>query len=208
MTMGILTHLLMMWCNRGATNKCSTGLFCLTSLLLIVIIVGGNIQTSSRHFDVVTELKTCEYSKLQAVATAYTAGYESTGKRRSHKLYGITSSGVKALQFHTIAMDSSVPFGTLVYIPMFKSKPNKGWFVVQDRGGAVRLDRGQKGVHKVDIYIESRNDALKFGRKSIEIYIPQNQGGNKGYGKCSFIPSKFRFGTRLPSGRWVGSGSY
>ena len=96
---------------------------------------------------------------FDGVVTAYTAGYESTQKRKGHPLYGVTTSGTKAKQGRTIAMDKRFPFGTLVKIEGFDDV-----FLVEDRGFKI------KG-NKVDIYFENVEDAIKFGKQKRKIYI-------------------------------------
>ena len=78
------------------------------------------------------------------------------------KTNGITSSGALASQWYTLAAGSVYPIGTVIYIPYFKDKPNGGWFVVQDRGGAISSDR-------LDIFYNSHSSALQFGRRYLEI---------------------------------------
>ncbi len=105
------------------------------------------------------------FRKDYYLLTAYTAGKESTDKDPSHPLYGITASGEKAKPWETIAADPEIPFGTVVYIPYFKNKPNHGIFVVKDRGGAIR------GKH-FDIYMTQLREALLFGvHKHEEVYF-------------------------------------
>jgi len=54
---------------------------------------------------------------LPFIATAYTAGPESTGKYPGHPAYGITKSGQPVVEGRTIAVDPTViPLGTWVYI--------------------------------------------------------------------------------------------
>lgn len=96
---------------------------------------------------------------FDGVVTAYTAGYESTQKRKGHPLYGVTASGTKAKQGRTIAMDNSIPFGTLVRIEGFNEI-----FRVEDRGSKI------KG-NKVDVYFENVEDAIKFGKQKRKIFI-------------------------------------
>ena len=96
---------------------------------------------------------------FDGVVTAYTAGYESTQKRKGHPLYGVTASGTKVKQGRTIAMDKRFPFGTLVKIEGFDDV-----FRVEDRGFKI------KG-NKVDIYFENVEDAIKFGKQKRKIYI-------------------------------------
>ena len=80
------------------------------------------------------------------------------------KSTGITASGARASEWYTIAAGSCYPIGTVIYIPYFKDKPNGGWFVVQDRGGAISSDR-------IDIYMGSHSQALQFGRRNLTCYV-------------------------------------
>lgn len=80
------------------------------------------------------------------------------------KTNGITASGAKASPWYTIAASSTFKLGTVVYIPYFQNQPNGGWFVVQDRGGAISGNR-------IDIYMASHSQALGFGRRNLECYI-------------------------------------
>lgn len=91
--------------------------------------------------------------------TAYTASIEECGKTD-----GITASGEKAQEYHTLAAGPSIPFGTKIYIPEFMKT-----FVVEDRGGAITDNH-------LDIYMERLEDAKKFGRKDIYVFIIQGDG--------------------------------
>lgn len=82
------------------------------------------------------------------------------------KTNGITASGAKASQWCTIAAGSCYPMGTVIYIPYFKNKPNGGWFVVQDRGGAISSNR-------IDVFMGSHSQALQFGRRNLTCYVYQ-----------------------------------
>lgn len=82
------------------------------------------------------------------------------------KTNGITASGAKASQWCTIAAGSCYPMGTVIYIPYFKDKPNGGWFVVQDRGGAISSNR-------IDVFMGSHSQALQFGRRNLTCYVYQ-----------------------------------
>ncbi len=91
--------------------------------------------------------------------SAYCACIKCCGKTN-----GITASGAKATQWYTVAAGSGYAIGTIIYIPALKDKPNGGWFVVQDRGGAISNS-------KLDIYMNSHTSALQYGRKSLEAYV-------------------------------------
>lgn len=95
-------------------------------------------------------------------ASAYTAS--TCGKSASSSSYGITSSGAKATAWYTVAAGKAYAVGTIIYIPYFANKPNGGWFVVQDRGGAI-------SNNKLDIYMSTYNECVSFGRRNLECYI-------------------------------------
>ena len=93
--------------------------------------------------------------------SAYCACVRCCGKSN-----GITSSGAQATEWYTVAAGSGYPIGTVIYIPALADKPNGGWFVVQDRGGAISNNR-------IDVYMGSHQAAINFGRRNLECYIYQ-----------------------------------
>ncbi len=101
--------------------------------------------------------------KTPVVKTFNTSAYCSCSKCCG-KSNGITSSGAKATSWYTVAAGSAYPVGTVIYIPALKNKPNGGWFVVQDRGGAI-------SNNKLDIYMSTHTGAIQFGRRSLECYV-------------------------------------
>lgn len=145
--------------------------FLILSLLVLVIIPkvldrdppqlpcrGDRVQLASRHSE------SEKGKRVTMWVTAYTAGPESTGKSPGHPFYGVTASGTKVREWRTVAAGNSIPFGTKIYIPAFKDKPNGGIFVVEDRGEAV-------GDDELDIYMERVEDALEWGRRQLEVFI-------------------------------------
>ncbi|WP_339321908.1 3D domain-containing protein [Paenibacillus sp. FSL W8-0194] len=110
---------------------------------------------------------------VKVMATGYTAGYESTGKRPSHPQYGITYSGVKVRRdkntISTIAADPRVfPLGTILYIPGY------GYAIVADVGSAI------KG-RKIDLYFDTTKQVYKeWGKKEVEVQVIK-----RGNGKCN-----------------------
>ena len=102
----------------------------------------------NREVETVQQSITEEY-----IITAYCACESCCGKTD-----GITASGVKAVEGVTVATDKSIPFGTKVYID------GVGERIVQDRGGAI------KG-NKIDLYFDSHEKALEFGRQTREVTI-------------------------------------
>ncbi|MNC46581.1 Cell wall-binding protein YocH precursor [compost metagenome] len=90
---------------------------------------------------------------LKFEVTAYTNGYESTRKRRGHKDYGRTASGVITKEGRTVSADPNIlPIGTIIYID------GVGKRRVEDTGSAI------KG-YKLDLFIEDLQEAKNFGRK-------------------------------------------
>jgi hypothetical protein len=64
----------------------------------------------------------------------------------------------------TLAADTRYrPFGTRIFIPDY------GWGVVEDRGSAI------KGPDRLDLYFSSHDDALKWGRRRVEVIIEDNR---------------------------------
>lgn len=94
--------------------------------------------------------------------SAYTAS--TCGKAAGSPGYGITSSGRQASSWYTIAAGSAYPIGTKIYIPYFANEPNGGWFVVEDRGGAISNNR-------LDVYMDTYGECINFGRRNLECYI-------------------------------------
>lgn len=94
--------------------------------------------------------------------SAYTAS--TCDKSPSSPTYGITASGAKATAWYTVAAGPAYPMGTIIYIPYFSDKANGGWFVVQDRGGAIKNN-------KLDVYMDTYGECQVFGRRNLECYI-------------------------------------
>ncbi|MBW4839950.1 MAG: 3D domain-containing protein [Paenibacillaceae bacterium] len=126
---------------------------------------------SPEHKQAQPERKKVETIKV--LATGYTAGYESTGKKPSHPQYGITYSGVKVRRdkdtVSTIAADLKIfPLGTILYIPGY------GYGVVADKGSAIR-------GHKIDLYFDTIKQVYKeWGKKEVEVQVVR-----KGEGKLT-----------------------
>ncbi|RST77657.1 hypothetical protein D4T97_004080 [Siminovitchia acidinfaciens] len=103
-----------------------------------------------------------QYPMKKVVATGYTAGVESTGKRPGHPSYGITYSGVKVKRdlYSTVAADPKVfPIGTILFIPGY------GYGVVADTGSAI------KG-NKIDLYYETVDEVYSnWGKRTLDIHI-------------------------------------
>lgn len=156
----------MRWIDINAKRKLKTTRTKRSSLIIGLLLVATTV-----HFGI------CEDSYVAPVpvqvevedplefvgifnCSAYTAGHESTGKRPGDKGYGITYSGAEVKEQHTIAADWLVlPEGTKVQIEGFGDTV----FVVEDTGSAIK-------ENKIDIYYESLDDALQFGRKDLAVW--------------------------------------
>jgi 3D (Asp-Asp-Asp) domain-containing protein len=120
-------------------------------------------RTTTTSSNVATMLSAKVDGITPVVKTFNTSAYCSCAKCCG-KTNGITASGAKATSWYTLAAGSAYPIGTIIYIPALKNKPNGGWFVVQDRGGAISNG-------KLDVYMSTHTQALQFGRKSLECYV-------------------------------------
>jgi uncharacterized protein YabE (DUF348 family) len=102
-------------------------------------------------------------STFKVQSTAYTAGYESTGKRPGDKGYGRTATGTIARRdpngYSTVAVDRRViPYGTKLYIEGY------GFAIAEDTGGAI------KG-NKIDVFFNTVSECMQWGRRYVNIYI-------------------------------------
>lgn len=83
--------------------------------------------------------------------TAYCACSKCCGKSD-----GITASGVKATAGRTVAVDTSIPFGTILIIDGHE-------YVAEDRGGSITENR-------IDIFMENHAEAINFGVQYKEVF--------------------------------------
>lgn len=97
-------------------------------------------------------------------ASAYDLSYESTGKRPGDRGYGLTASGTKARPGVASVDPRVIPLGTKLYIESLDGRPDYGYAVAEDTGGAI------KG-NKIDLFFSSRSEALRFGRRNVRVHI-------------------------------------
>ncbi len=124
---------------------------------------GGRIERSTAVVNAPeSELS---YSKvLTCNASAYDLSYASCGKNPGDRGYGITASGMAA-QRGVIAVDPRViPMGSRLYIESLDSYPDYGYAIAGDTGGAIKGNR-------VDLFMDSRSEALRFGRRKVKVYV-------------------------------------
>lgn len=141
-------------------------------ILLVCVLVTIGIYSPKEKPQVIYQTKIVEVQKEPQFevyeVTAYTAGYESTGKRPVDKGYGITASGQPVVEMWTIACPPEIPFGTKIYIAEVE------WtYSCQDRGSAITSGH-------LDIYMEELDRANMFGRQKMHIFIlPKLEEGSK-----------------------------
>jgi 3D (Asp-Asp-Asp) domain-containing protein len=143
------------------------GLCCLLSVCTCIFIQPREISTANltvaegNPATVVMETATVSRPKtMTVVATAYCSCKTCCGVYAENRPNGIvyTASGAVAKANHTIAVDTSViPFGTTVII-------NGNEYVAEDTGSAIEGNR-------IDIYFDNHEDALNWGRQTIEIEV-------------------------------------
>jgi 3D (Asp-Asp-Asp) domain-containing protein len=121
---------------------------------IIDVGIGGELGTTTN-----TSAPDFHYAaKYVMNASAYTAGYESTGKNPGDPGYGRTASGDQVRR-GIVAVDPNViPLGSKLYVEGY------GFSLASDTGSMI------KG-HKIDLFYESLDDAIKFGRRNLEVYL-------------------------------------
>ncbi|WP_145052481.1 3D domain-containing protein [Paenibacillus xylanexedens] len=97
--------------------------------------------------------KTEAKAKAKGVTFEVTAYSLGDGFTPSH---GITASGERVKEGRTMACSKELPFGTQIFFPDLDHT-----YTCTDRGGMITPGHA-------DIYMESRKQALKFGRQHLE----------------------------------------
>lgn len=110
-------------------------------------------QTSTTRTTAVTTeaVKTNTIPEGAIPMTIQCTAYTATGNA--------TASGVMPTANHTVATWNGLPFGTKIYIPATGIT-----YTVEDRGGAVT-----QGI--VDIYMNTYEECIQFGRQNLDAYI-------------------------------------
>ena len=110
-----------------------------------------------------------EYKQvIEATATAYCLCQKCCGKSPSSPGYGVTASGLKIVPgtgMKVIAVDPKViPLGSKVYVQGLNGAWDYGYAVAGDTGGAIKS-------MKIDLYMDSHEETLSWGRKKVNIYV-------------------------------------
>ena len=124
----------------------------------------ATVQASTENTPSVTNNKSSLASKVEGltpkVTTLNTSAYCAASCGGNTK----TACGATASPWYTVAAGKGYAIGTIIYIPYFADQPNGGWFVVQDRGGAISSNR-------IDVFMGSHSQALQFGRRNLTCYV-------------------------------------
>lgn len=92
-------------------------------------------------------------------ATAYDDTPQSQGK-----WVGKTATGMRP-QRGVVAVDPKViPLGTKLYVESLDNTSDYGFAVAGDTGGAIKGNR-------IDLFHNTRSEALSFGRRNVKVYI-------------------------------------
>ncbi len=103
-----------------------------------------------------------EIAGLHFVATAYTAAEDECDKPIGHPDYGRTASG-EMVRRGIVAVDTDViPMHSLIRIE--GAGDLSGVYEVKDTGGAIKGNR-------IDIYVPTKHEAYKFGKRNIKVFI-------------------------------------
>lgn len=103
---------------------------------------------------------TSSYSNvITCRATAYDGSYATLGKSSPKTALGTVPS------YGTVAVDPKViPLGTKLYIASADGSYIYGYCTASDTGGAIKGNR-------VDLFMNSRSDALNFGSRQVNVFI-------------------------------------
>jgi len=118
--------------------------------------IAGKFQSPYIFEGYVPISKNKEGTKFLANISAYTAATDECGKSD-----GITASGKIVEEYHTIACPPQFKFGTKIKIKGY------GTFVCEDRGGAIKSN-------KLDIYMKTKQQAFRFGRRNLIVEVIKN----------------------------------
>lgn len=80
---------------------------------------------------------------------------------------------------YAFAADRSLPFGARVFVPvglgvLDQVRAADRWFVIDDRGGALDTEARRYGVLRLDLRVREHAWAVRFGRRSLPVYVTTN----------------------------------
>ena len=133
---------------------------CSNALIIFILVVSPNTLKTSAISNNKSSLASKVEGLTPKVTTLNTSAYCAASCGGNTK----TACGATASPWYTVAAGKGYAIGTIIYIPYFADQPNGGWFVVQDRGGAISNNR-------LDVYMSSYSQCTSFGRRNLECYI-------------------------------------
>ena len=121
--------------------------------------VGEEISRGEEETEEITD----KYIAVNAIVTAY-APYDNKSGICNDGTSDTTATGTKP-KYGTLAADPKrIPYGTQIYIEGY------GFGVVEDTGSALRND---KENIRIDVFMDTYEEAIKWGRKEITICIKE-----------------------------------
>lgn len=88
------------------------------------------------------------------------------GEATAYSIDGITATGQKTMPGRIAVNPNQIPYGTKMYIVSSDGKYVYGYAQASDTGGFVR-----NGRTIADLYFNTENECIAFGRRNVEIYI-------------------------------------
>lgn len=126
---------------------------------IVEVEVVEEITTTETYYEPTTVEATTEMPSTEIDGMTYLGRYSLTAycscANCCGKSDGITASGTQATAGRTVACNS-LPMGTVISI-------NGHQYVVEDTGGM--------GGNVIDIFFNSHEEALNFGRQSADVYL-------------------------------------
>ncbi len=183
------------WCGKGMGIKSKILRISYLVLVFVLLLSAGCARMETRVIETTAYCgcgKCCgwERGSWKLLKLDFWNRYVSKGPRSGSEYSGLTASGSKPtepfpglfskdslvnpwmipvrlvlpwLWFHrdgTIAADTKYyPFGTRMFVKDY------GWGRVEDRGSAI------KGPKRIDLYFDSHQEALNWGRKTMQVEI-------------------------------------
>ena len=130
------------------------------TILGIILIQIANISTGAAHSPYILSSpppQAAPFVEYEANVSAYCPCEKCCGQYAD----GITANGYKIKKGDKfVAAPKNIPFGTMIDVPGY------GLVQVKDRGGAIKDNR-------LDLYFDTHQEALNWGRKHITVKVYQ-----------------------------------
>ena len=88
-----------------------------------------------------------------------------TGSSTAYTGGGITATGRPAKVGHVAVNPKEIPYGSVLYITSTDNRYNYGICIAADTGGFAG------GKTKVDLYFDTYNECINYGRRDVKIYV-------------------------------------